>query len=651
MEVPDKVTETEADMKDVSTPPHTRHKHTPVENLTRQELETKVKQLEAHNKQLQNLLAKSQGATDVRNKEGSNKKAKKVRPFDFTRHSKRHVLLKLAYLGWDYQGFAVQEDTQHTIEAQLFSALLKTRLIESRETSNYHRCGRTDKGVSAFDQVISITLRSKLRSGLGVVAPENTKMAPTEGDGSEINYVQLLNKVLPHEIRMLAWSPASLGYSARFDCSHRTYKYFFPRGNLNIEAMNEAAQYLVGYHDYRNFCKMDIGNGVVNFCRRILSVNISPVCCDVQRKENHSLGTETESQCKAQNEEKDMNKNMELGGECSDLTVCESRNMRQMPSNTFPEHNVRTDTTCGRKHGKDGYDMCVATIEGQAFLWHQVRAIMAVLLLVGEGKEEMQIVPQLLDVEKHPRKPQYCLASDVALNLYETTFEGVDWQWDNENLQCVIIQLQALWMQNTVRSTMIRRMLWDLESQYAKTNKIRTEVAPEGEVLSVEEDTVVATYPQEQNAGLTPGARTKVYRPLLSRPTCESLETRVEHYVKRQRLDPDILQKLSSSCNSSQNKPPGHSCSQASGQSTVSLPSSNMSSTSVEEEFNQQLFKRYRDNQKYLIPLTQYYHIIHSVKSAAAGVHKKSRNDYYLLSRYVYSHLLLKRGGVQAGDR
>jgi len=51
------------------------------------------------------------------------------------------------------QGFAVQEDSEKTVEAALFDALLKTRLIESRATSNYHRCGRTDKGVSAFSQV------------------------------------------------------------------------------------------------------------------------------------------------------------------------------------------------------------------------------------------------------------------------------------------------------------------------------------------------------------------------------------------------------------------------------------------------------------------------------------------------------------------
>lgn len=76
-----------------------------------------------------------------------------VRPFDFSAHPRRHVALRLAYLGWEYQGFAVQENTDNTVEARLFEALLKTKLIQDRQSSNYHRCGRTDKGVSAFSQV------------------------------------------------------------------------------------------------------------------------------------------------------------------------------------------------------------------------------------------------------------------------------------------------------------------------------------------------------------------------------------------------------------------------------------------------------------------------------------------------------------------
>lgn len=46
--------------------------------------------------------------------------------------------------------------------------------------------------------------------------------------------------------------------------------------------------------------------------------------------------------------------------------------------------------------------MCELTLVGQAFLWHQVRCIMGVLLLIGQGKEETGIMEQLLDIESHP---------------------------------------------------------------------------------------------------------------------------------------------------------------------------------------------------------------------------------------------------------
>lgn len=71
------------------------------------------------------------------------------------------MALKFLYLGWDYQGYACQEDTNETIEAHLFKALTVTKLIEERSKSNYHRCGRTDKGVSAFEQVSRVRKMSQ----------------------------------------------------------------------------------------------------------------------------------------------------------------------------------------------------------------------------------------------------------------------------------------------------------------------------------------------------------------------------------------------------------------------------------------------------------------------------------------------------------
>lgn len=41
--------------------------------------------------------------------------------------------------------------------------------------------------------------------------------------------------------------------------------------------MKIAAKKLIGEHDYRNLCKMDVGNGVVNYTRRILDTDIQAV--------------------------------------------------------------------------------------------------------------------------------------------------------------------------------------------------------------------------------------------------------------------------------------------------------------------------------------------------------------------------------------
>lgn len=38
--------------------------------------------------------------------------------------------------------------------------------------------------------------------------------------------------------------------------------------------MNEACLHLVGSHDFRNFCKMDVSNGVVQYIRNIQSIEI-----------------------------------------------------------------------------------------------------------------------------------------------------------------------------------------------------------------------------------------------------------------------------------------------------------------------------------------------------------------------------------------
>lgn len=45
-------------------------------------------------------------------------------------------------------------------------------------------------------------------------------------------------------------------------------------------------------------------------------------------------------------------------------------------------------------------------IEGQAFLWHQVRCMVALLFLIGKNLEHVDIIKTMLSIESTPRKPQ-----------------------------------------------------------------------------------------------------------------------------------------------------------------------------------------------------------------------------------------------------
>jgi len=96
---------------------------------------------------------------------GKNKKkyTNKQRPFDITKYNQRPIALKIAYLGWNYYGYAAQDgENVETIESHLFNALNTAKLIKDRESCRYNRCGRTDKGVSAFCQIVSLCVRSNL---------------------------------------------------------------------------------------------------------------------------------------------------------------------------------------------------------------------------------------------------------------------------------------------------------------------------------------------------------------------------------------------------------------------------------------------------------------------------------------------------------
>ena len=84
-----------------------------------------------------------------------------------------------------------------------------------------------------------------------------------------------LNAILPRGVAVLSISPASPEFHARFDATRREYTYFLHRGkdpfiekfswqygypDVDFEAMNRAAELLVGTHDFSCFEKAGADN-------------------------------------------------------------------------------------------------------------------------------------------------------------------------------------------------------------------------------------------------------------------------------------------------------------------------------------------------------------------------------------------------------
>ncbi|XP_075704973.1 tRNA pseudouridine(38/39) synthase [Rhinoderma darwinii] len=406
------------------------------EELEVTRLRQRVRDLEREVQRLQGLLCPQSAGTQ----EGAPRppKQRAQRPFHFSAHPTQHVALRLAYLGWNYQGFASQENTSNTVEETLFGALTKTRLVENRQSSNYHRCGRTDRGVSALAQVVSLDLRS------------------AAAGKPEVRYTQMLNRVLPPDIRVLSWAVVPSSFSARFSCRSRTYRYLFPRAKLDVAAMDRAARMLEGTHDFRNLCKMDVANGVVNFVRTVLHARVEPV--------------------------------PELPGEVG----------------PFHLHHLR--------------------IKGLAFLYHQVRCIMGVLFLIGQGKEEPEVIRELLDVGKNPCKPQYNMAVEFPLVLYDCEFDDVEWIGEKDLQSVTVSHLQRLWTREAVKSHILRMALHGLDAVPITTGQ---QCVPWSQC----EPAVVA-----HSSSLVEGISARTYTPLMKRRVCQALEERVQHYVRRGRI-------------------------------------------------------------------------------------------------------------------
>lgn len=157
--------------------------------------------------------------------------------------------LDLEYLGAKYRGWQVQKNAVGV--ANVVDKACKAVFTQAH---GLYGAGRTDAGVHALHQVAHIQVTA-LRQ-------------PTK------NPVMSLNDHLPPDVAVTACAPAKEGFDARRDAVGRVYLYqilrrrsafgdgmtWWVKDRLQLGAMREAAEKLVGRHDFAAFSDMDPEN-------------------------------------------------------------------------------------------------------------------------------------------------------------------------------------------------------------------------------------------------------------------------------------------------------------------------------------------------------------------------------------------------------
>ena len=157
--------------------------------------------------------------------------------------------LVVAYDGSDFHGFASQGFGVRTVESRL-TEVLETVLQAPRDTFGFTCAGRTDSGVHAWGQVVSID-------------------APAGTDTEKIR--KALNGWLAPEIVVRQCTKVDREFDARRSAKWRRYRYmivnrpepdpFVARYSwwmpqpLDIAQLRLAADPFVGEHDFASFCR------------------------------------------------------------------------------------------------------------------------------------------------------------------------------------------------------------------------------------------------------------------------------------------------------------------------------------------------------------------------------------------------------------
>ena len=184
----------------------------------------------------------------------------------------KRILLTVSYDGTGYSGFQAQKSEVPTIERELNRAITELTGVETEVSG----ASRTDAGVHALCNLAVFDTESrippeKFANALNVRLPgqicvQDSREVPDDFHPRFCDTIKTYDYVI---------------YNAQFPSPRRRRFSFYSYTPFNVDKMREAAQYLVGEHDFRSFCS--IHTQALTTIRTVTQVEVIERPCEEER--------------------------------------------------------------------------------------------------------------------------------------------------------------------------------------------------------------------------------------------------------------------------------------------------------------------------------------------------------------------------------
>ena len=184
----------------------------------------------------------------------------------------KRILLTVAYDGTGYSGFQAQKSGVPTIERELNRAITELTGVETEVSG----ASRTDAGVHALCNLAVFDTDSrippeKFANALNVRLPgqicvQDSREVPGDFHPRFCDTVKTYDYVI---------------YNAQFPSPRRMRYSFYSYTPFDVDKMRDAAQYLVGEHDFKSFCS--IHTQALTTTRTVTQIEVTERPCEQER--------------------------------------------------------------------------------------------------------------------------------------------------------------------------------------------------------------------------------------------------------------------------------------------------------------------------------------------------------------------------------